>query len=240
MSLRRDIHSAFDVITPPLGGMPERTVQTVLAEYNGHRRKEVMRYRVRAPLTLVAALIVVAVCALAVVTWNATRSVTPAGHVGQTSVQQLEARGLNLTTINTGTACPVTPPNDQAWGVAMAGFNFSDHNGQHFWDIEALTSSDLKGPVLVRGRDLRTGRDLFFVGQWSYGTVVGTEVADGANQVEHSELVLDPSRPPHQSAGQGLDRWPFVAGVAQGGPDWCLGLQLDASNGFTEMVVLAA
>lgn len=243
MSLRRDIHSAFEVITPPLGGMPERTVQTVLAEYNGQRRKKRMPYRVRAPLALVAALIAVAVCSLAVLTWNATRSVTPAAHVGQPSVQQLESRSVNLAVLATGAACPATPPSNQAWAVSLAGSHFSDNDGNQYWDVEALTSRDLKGPVLLRGRDLRTGHDMFFRGQWSYGPVVGTvagaDLPNGAKVANHSELLLDPSQPPHQSTALGLYRWSFVAGVAQGGPRWCLGLQVDATGGFTETVVLA-
>lgn len=66
MSLRREIHSAFDVITPPLGGMPERVVETVLADKR-RRRKEGIMFRVRAPLSLAAVFIVVALIAAALI-----------------------------------------------------------------------------------------------------------------------------------------------------------------------------
>ena len=80
-NLRRDIHSAFEVIEPSLGGMPERVVQTVLAEKNGRLRKEKMVYRLRISLALVAAVLVVAVGAAAVITWNSLHNsnTSPAG-----------------------------------------------------------------------------------------------------------------------------------------------------------------
>ena len=56
MSLRRDVHSAFDQITPSMGGLPERVVQTVLSEGATRRRREKMLFRFRAPLSLVAVL----------------------------------------------------------------------------------------------------------------------------------------------------------------------------------------
>ena len=247
MSLRSDIHSAIEVITPPLGGMPERVVQTVLAEENRRRRKEGMVYRMHAPLTVAAALIVVAVIGAALFTWNAVHTVSTSGHVGQTAVQQLEGRNLNLAVL-AGEPCPLTPLKAQAWGgqsgiygappagVAKAGFSFSNGWGR-YWDMFAVTTANLTGPVLLRGRDLQTGQDMIFVGKWAYGPVVGTDQWDGPNVSQHRDLVLDPSKPPHEDAGPGLAKWSFVAGVARGASG-CLGLQLDGAD-FTETVVLA-
>ena len=66
MSLRREIHSTFDAIAPPVGGMPERVVQTVLSDAR-RRRKGRLMGRLRAPLSLVAVIVVVAVIAAVLV-----------------------------------------------------------------------------------------------------------------------------------------------------------------------------
>jgi hypothetical protein len=248
VSLRKDIHSAFDVITPPLGGMPERVVHSVLAEHDGRQRKEGMGYRVRVPLALVAVFMVV-VIGVAALAWSSLHHASPVGPAGPTAVQQLEARPLKLTALAAGAACPLTALATQAWGgqtgiygtppagVGEAGFGWSGGWGR-YWDLFAVTTADVTGPVLVRGRDLRTGREMVFIGGWSFGPVVGTDTwPDGTTVPQRPELVLDPGHPTHESAGPGLAQWPFVAGVAGGGTV-CLGVQLDAA-GFTRTVVLA-
>jgi hypothetical protein len=95
-NLRRDIHSAFEVIEPPLGGMPERVVQTVLADMR-RQRKERMTYPLRISLALVAAVLLVAVGAAAVMTWNSLHGqVSPAGDTYGSQIALLEARPLHL------------------------------------------------------------------------------------------------------------------------------------------------
>ena len=63
MSLRREIHSAFDSIAPSTAYVPGRVIDTLLAEDAGRRRKERIMLRLRAPLSFVAAVIVIALVA---------------------------------------------------------------------------------------------------------------------------------------------------------------------------------
>src|SRR5207248_9652894 len=85
VSLRRDVHSAFDQITPSMGGLPERVVQTVLSEGATRRRREKMLFRIRAPLSLVAVFLLIALVAAVFIggrlieDWNAVHNGSPAG-----------------------------------------------------------------------------------------------------------------------------------------------------------------
>ena len=201
--------------------------------------------RLQIPLALVAGVILVAVISVAVLAWDAEHRASPAGQAGQTSVQQLEARSLNLTVVNPGAPCPVTAGDTQVPRAALAGFTWSQASGfpgpdgsGKYWDMFAVTAAGQNGPVLLRGRDLSTGHDLIFVGKWSYGPVVGRDPTNAQGWVQHSELFLDPNQPTHESGGAGLGKWSFIAGVAGGGPTYCIGLQLDGA-GFTRTVVLA-
>lgn len=237
MSLRTDIHSAIDVIAPPVIGMPERVVHHVQAEHVGRERRTSMGHVWRATLALVAAALVVTVTIVSVNAWKASHSgATPATHVTQVTVPQLEARKLNLAVIGADAPCPVTAHIGSV-DVNVAGSAWSDDAGR-YWDLAAVTPESGTGPVVVRGRDLRTGRDMYFVGSWAHGPAVGTDVWDGATVTFHSELLLDPNHPTHESAGPGMSKWTFTAGTPPGGPAWCLGLQLDGAN-FSQTVVLA-
>ena len=85
MSLRRDIHSAYDNISPSTTGLSERVIQTVLSEGPIRRRRERFMFRMRAPLSLVAVLIGVAPVAAVLVggriiaDWNGHFNPAPAG-----------------------------------------------------------------------------------------------------------------------------------------------------------------
>src|SRR5260370_20735450 len=100
MSLRRDIHGAFETITPPLGGMPERVVQTVLADNTGRRRKGRMFIRARVPLSLVAMIAIIAVVVAVLVggrllhDWNLFHRTSPAGEQYQSQLAHLQAQTL--------------------------------------------------------------------------------------------------------------------------------------------------
>jgi hypothetical protein len=241
-NLRRDIRSAFQVIEPPLGGMPERVVQTVLAEKNGRLRKENMVYRLRISLALVAAVLVLAVGAAAVITWNSLHNAntSPAG-VGLTPLQQLEARPLVMPRASSEQTCTHHP------GANTLGFNYGDGpiygNGGpetssswgYYWDVTYYVAANVPGPILVRGEDLMSGKAMVFVGSKTdaavTGAAAGTDPAQSPPTLRN-ELVLDPTKSPHAYQGFG---W---FSVRQGLPkDYvgCFGIQMDGPT-FSEWI----
>ena len=208
-----------------------------------------MIYRFRIPYALAAAALIVAVIGAGVLTLNSLRSAAPAAHVGSTSLQQFESRPLNLPVLKSGDPCPVTAASQEIWGgdsgiygtppvgVGWAGFGWPDTWGK-YWDMFAITAPSVNGALLIRGRDLRTGQDLIFVGKWAAGTVVATDPQwDPPNMPLRPELFLDPRQPTHELTQAGLAKWSFVAGVGQGGSG-CIGLQVDGS-GPTRTIVAA-
>lgn len=244
-SLRRDIHSAFEVIEPPLGGMPERVVQTVLADKR-RRRKERMTYRLRISFALVAAVLLVAVAAAAVMTWNSLHNIniSPAGH-GLTQIQQLEARPLTLPTVQTASQCPESArdtsrnaPGYQygAGPVYADGGPETGTNWGHYWDVIWYAAPSVSGPILVRGRDLMTNdRRVVFVGPFAAGPVIGTEPNMGE---QHTELVLDPGHPQLRTALTHYGYWHIRQGMSSG---WvgCVGFQIDGPS-FSETITTFA
>jgi hypothetical protein len=242
-NLRRDIRAAFEVIEPPLGGMPERVVQTVLAERNGRLRKERMVYRLRISLALVAAVLVVAVGAAAVITWNSLHNanVTPAG-VGLTQIQQLEARSLNLPTVQTASQCPESPTRSPQYQFG-SGPVYADGGQEigtdwgNYWDVIYFAAPNLKGPILVRGRDLMTSdRRVVFVGPYAAGPVIGTDGAPNTG-AQHTEIVLDPAHPEARDNNH-YGYWHIRQGMSNG---WvgCVGFQIDGPN-FSETITTFA
>lgn len=236
-SLRRDIHSAFDVITPPLGGMPERVVQTVLAEKKGRLRKERMVFRLRVSLALVAAVLIAAVGVTAVLTWNSLHSnVSPAGQVPQVTLQQLEARAVVLPKLAASDACPQnegTNPYGYTLGngpVYADGSNPITTAWGNYFDIPYFTKAGLTGLVLIRGRDLRAPNwHVVFVGTYAAGPIIGTD-SDPQAGAQHEEAVLDASHPPKTLNGQGI--WTVRQGLPTSASN-CFGFQIDGAD-FSE------
>ena len=236
--LRREIHSAYDVITPPVGGMPERVVQTVLVDKK-RRRKEEMATRLRMPLSLVAALLLVAVVAAALVTWNALHNnVAPAGHVGLTTVQQLEAVPLHIPTYTDREACKPGPFNaagDLGGGpiYGIGGATTSTAWGVYY-NNTAWAQTATSGPILIRAIDVITGRPVVFVGMFAAGPSVGTDTLDGKVVQQRTELVFDVSQATKNHVGHPYE-WTFFAGVPN---DWSTqtGWQIDGL-GFSEVFV---
>jgi hypothetical protein len=140
VSLRREVHSAIDGIAPSTFGMPERVVQTVLHDAK-RRRKEKLMLRVRARLSPVAVLLLIALVAAVLVggrvwyDWSVfTNRPVPAGQINAEQLAALEARPLHIPLVPPDATCPVGPnlsASDAAsfpepihsW--ARAGFQFS-------------------------------------------------------------------------------------------------------------------
>jgi hypothetical protein len=239
-NLRRDIRAAFEVIEPPLGGMPERVVQTVLAERNGRLRKEKMAYRLRISLALVAAVLVVAVGAAAVITWNSLHNanVTPAGQVHLTSLQALESRQVDLPRISTTAACPYTATSTSAPYDFGTGPVFADGGPQintswgYYYDVIWFTPQN-SGPVLIRGRDLQSDLGVVFVDEFATGPVIGTDAIGAQPVQQHGEEALQGKPPAIDTRGRVM--WHVRQGIGKSFAG-CVGFQIDGAN-FSEKII---
>ena len=246
MSLRREVHSAFDVIAPPLEGMPERMVQTVLADHKARGRKRKMLVRMRAPLSLVAVFLFIALVAAVFVggrlvqdfkSFNrSTPAATPASTPTAT-LAELEARPLALPTLKAGDQCPVHT------GTNSLGYAFGDGPvyangasprptawGDYFY-IAYYTEPNVRGLVLIRGRDLRSDTiRVAFVGNYVSGPATGIDPVEGT---QYQEAVLDASHPPARLSN-GFGFWTVNQGLPKAAST-CDGFQIDGT-GFTEFI----
>jgi hypothetical protein len=246
VSLRREIHSAFDVIAPPLGGMPERVVQTVLADKR-RRRKENVMVRLRVPLSLVAVFIAIALIAAVLVggrvihDWNLFRYGTPAGGAAHATLAELEARSLQVPQVAASAHCPDGPTANGLWGngpfygdPALGSQNPTQTGWGAYWDLVGLTDRNVTGLMLVRAIDARTQQPLVFVGQYAAGSSAGTDDLGGQTVQQRAELVLDTNHAPHTSSG-GRTEWRFTVGMPNGNSG-CYAWQIDG-DAFTETFV---
>jgi hypothetical protein len=156
VSLRTQIHSAFDDVAPPTAGLPERVVQTVLTENAGRKRRERLMLRMRVPLALVAMfmLVALAVGVLAggrlMQVWNASHNPAPAGDSYQTQVAQLEAVPLRFPVFASQLDCKSGPYNSS--GSLGSGPVYGDAGplGASTWgqiySVVAYADTDIPGP----------------------------------------------------------------------------------------------
>jgi hypothetical protein len=243
MSLRKQIHSAFDEVAPQAFGVPERVVQTVLADGPSRRRRERLMLRLRVPLSMVAVFVAIALVVGVLIggrlmqDWNSFRKPAPAGG-GQTQLAQLESRPLVLPTPATQFDCKSGPFNSA--GSFGKGPVYGDGGGisSTTWGLYyhnlAYAETDITGPILVRANDIFTHEPVVYVGQYAAGPVVGHDTVDGVAVEQHTELVFDTSQ---AAKGPSTHRfaWPFIAGVPK---TWSqsTGWQIDGV-GFSEVFV---
>jgi hypothetical protein len=256
MSLRTDIHSAFDEVAPSTLGMTERVIESVAMNPTRARRPGwVVSFR--GPASLVAVFLLVALVAVALVggrvlqDWNAfTHPQVPAVGPNRSVVMQLEARHDQLPVLKAGASCPDGPEANNLYGAGpvygapgwprpatalqLAG-NFSTSWGFYFYNT-VITIAGLNGPVLMRGRDLRSNRPIVFVGDYATGPLLGTDTVDGRLVQQHAYLMLDMNHPPSTSSGTHELEWPVILGIDKHWSD-CVGLQFDGP-GFTETWVV--
>ena len=239
-NLRRDIHSAFEGIEPPLGGMPERVVETVLAD--NKRRKKGMTFGARVPLPLVAVFVAVALVAAVLLGTQLMQAwihgPSPAGQVHLTTLQQLEARPLHLPVYRSSTDCkagPYTASGDLGSGpVYGRGGGISGGDWGVYYHNIAYADTNVGGPILVRAIDVVRNQPVVFVGPFAAGPAIRTDTVDGQKYGQHLELVLDTgtvSKTPFTHRFH----WDFIAGVPyswSGSTGW----QIDGA-GFTETFV---
>jgi hypothetical protein len=243
VSLRTEIHSAFDDVAPPTFGLPQRVVQTVLAEGPSRRRRERMMLRLRVPLSLVAVFVAIALVVGVLIggrlmqDWNSFRNSAPAGG-GQSQLIQLESRALVLPTPASNVDCRSGPYN--SLGSFGSGPVYIDTRATSItnWGIYlhdlAYAQTNINGPILIRVNDLFTHQPVVFVGQYAAGPVVGHDTVDGVAVEDHTELVFDTSHA-LRSSGPHTFAWRFTAGVPN---SWSgsIGWQIDGV-GFSEVFV---
>lgn len=242
MSLRRDIHQAFDGIAPSTFGMPERMVQAVLNENAHRRRKGRFMLRLRAPMSLVAVFMVVALIAAALIggrllrDWNSFIHGAPAG---RSVIAALEARPVTLPVLSADATCPSTStpvgvPFQFGSGPVYAngGEQFTSDWG-YYYDVLWYTPNAMTGPVLVRGRDIRSDRIVVFVDRFSAGPIVGTDVVSLRPSKQHSEVVLDAANP--QGIYGLFGEFHVRQGIAKGFTG-CVGFQVDGAT-FSEQFI---
>lgn len=203
MSLRTDVHAAFDGIAPTTGGMAERIVESARAQARIQNRRRRFMLRMRAPLALVAALLLIAIIAALVVggrlwqSWSAPHTPIHAG-ASLPTLQELEARPWQHQLLAAGDTCsgegfigshigsgpiysyPQSLTSD-AWGEYSTGENILDPG--------------FSGLLLVRLRDARTGQHNVFIGPTAGGQVLGTDTLQGETVEHHPEAVFDMSDP---------------------------------------------
>jgi hypothetical protein len=248
VSLRKEVHSAIDGIAPSTFGMPERVVQTVLHDAK-RRRKGKLMLRVRAPLSLVAVLLLIALVAAVLVSgrvvhdWNLFHREVPAGP-GHAALATLEARPILLPKLTPSDSCPDGPVtagvygNGPYYGDPSLGPPTPRHTAWgRYWDLVGLTDRSVSGLLLVRAVDVKTHQPYVFVGQYAAGPIVGTDGLSGQTVQQRSELVLDTAHQP-RSTSNGKTRWPFTVGVPNGNSG-CYGWQIDGDS-FTETFVFDA
>ena len=244
MSLRREIHQAFDGIAPPTFGMPERVVQTVLNDTRSRRKGRLM-VRLRAPLSLVAVFVAIAVIAALLIggrvinDWIVFRNGSPAGATNETQVAQLEARPLHIPIPKSPADCTTGPLNGYGeYGsgpiYGIGGLTSASAWGLYYHNF-AYADAAITGPILVRSIDVFTNKPTIFVGQFASGRITGTDTVDGKPYQQHVELVFDMS---NATSAAGVHRyvWGFLAGAPNG---WSgsSGWQIDGVS-FTETFVV--
>jgi hypothetical protein len=258
VSLRTDIHVAFDEVAPSTHGMSERIVASVLSDRSRPRAGFPWSTRLRGVTSMVAVvlLLVMAVGVLAggrlYRDWSSF-----VNRPGQSSVPAgLEARPLHLPVLSAGQACPAGPSMIiPGFGDGtVEGFGDGPVIGQRgpvahsAWGTYVyqwvITDRSLSGVVLGRGRDLVTGEAVTFVGDYAAGPVTGADTLDGLAVEQHHEALLDTSRPPQNDNPPevyfaGSDRyvaWPMKIGLSTGA-SWCVAFQFDGP-GFSEVFVI--
>jgi hypothetical protein len=238
VSLRTDVHSAFDEVAPPMAGVSERVVQAVLRENSGPQARERL-VRLRGPMSLVAVFVVIAMVAAVLIggrliqNWNAFHNSAPAGDSYQSQVAQVEAVPLRIPP---AAGCKSGPYN--AAGSFGSGPVYGDagpmstSNWGAYFHNAAYADTKIAGPILIRALDLYTRQPVVFIGEYASGPVVASDTVAGQTYEQHVELLFDTGSASKQATTHKF-KWPFIAGVPNG---WSgsTGWQIDGI-GFSEV-----
>lgn len=190
--------------------------------------------------------------------WSAFvhRSASSASEIDQRELGQLEARPLKLPFLAISADCPVGPTSaiegygaGQVSGLGVGVSSSSNDIWGTYYHANLFLKPGQHGLVLIRGRVLRNGSVIVFVGQYSAGQVIGSDKVDGKSVTQRGELVLDPSHPPQTAPLSGFfdpgataaayARWSVTYGVpnARDRDADCVGWQVDSLSFPTETFV---
>lgn len=213
-----------------------------------------MFFRIRAPLSLVAAILAIALVAAILVggrliqDWNSTHTQVPAG-VGMTQAD-LQALAAEIETnqpmqfprLAPGAACPDGPVTSA--GLYGQGPFHGVPNSTPtqtawgtYWSLGAETEAVADPFLLIRAVDLRTQQRFVFVGQYAFGPVVGTDNLGGSHVDQHTELLFNMSHQPKTKL-DGLTYWLLTVGMPKGNSG-CYGWQIDGPGGSDEKFVFS-
>jgi hypothetical protein len=236
VSLREDIHAAYDVTAPPMGGMAERIVESARREAPVRERRKRLMYRLRTPVSLVAAILVVALVAAVFLVGRMNVRSTPvvrptasptAAAIDPAAVARLEAKPLHLPSLARGEICnegPFDPSGRYGLGpVFGVGGYPSTNSWGSVWHVQVVIDRSVTGPVLMRGRDLTTHQPVLLGGENAYGPV-----GDPARPDLHTEAIFNMGTTP----GSGEVSFPITTGL-KAGHSQCVGLQFDGQS-FSE------
>ncbi|HXN90020.1 MAG TPA: hypothetical protein VN906_00900 [Candidatus Sulfotelmatobacter sp.] len=241
MSLRQDIHVAFDSISHSTAGMAERVVATVVTEDPVRYRRERLTLRVWPPLSSVAVFLMIAtvVAVLAGTRLvNDYRQQASAGQSFASKTAQLEARPLRIPALASPSECTPPPLNAHLhYGSGPvyvgSGAPLSTSWGRYF-DGPLYADTDIAGPILVRTRDAINGINAVFVGQFAYGPVVGNDSLGGKVVEQRPKLVLSEGRASRNGNSFYRYEWDVVVGFPNGSSN-TIGWQIDGAD-FSEIV----
>jgi hypothetical protein len=166
--------------------------------------------------------------------------------IEQIELAQLEARPLHLPALQPTGECPVGPLTNigagggiPAYGsgpvYGVGGSSIATAWGTYF-DVTGYTDLHLTGLILMRGRDLKTGQPLVYVGQYATGPVFGTDTIDGKKVQQRLEAVWILGHATPAPTGTSQWRvWKVRQGLAKG-ESGCTGFQFDGLE-FSEVFV---
>ncbi|GAC1509708.1 MAG: hypothetical protein NVS1B3_11960 [Candidatus Dormibacteraceae bacterium] len=251
MTLRNDIHTAIDQIAPPAPALAGRVVASLRPAGKSFRsmprgRRNPWLAGLGRTASLVAAILVVLLVVTLVVgvrLWRDRNAFnpSPAAPTVEAEVERLQARPLILPFVAPGGTCPASNTityfganaNDVKRGLVFTvtgqGVQATSPWGEYY-DASYYSDGKVKGIVLIRIRDLKTGKAGVFVGPYAAGDVVGTDTIDGKVVEQHAFAVLDLSHPPADANAY----W----GIRQGwntGWSGCVGFQLDGPD-FSQVI----
>jgi hypothetical protein len=269
MSLRAEIREAIDEVAPPAPSLVYEVLDSVFERARPKARRR-LSLRFRAPLALVAALVALSLIAGLFIAGRMLRDIRiPAGHNhGQTGFQrqvaELEARPVRLPALQTADPCPDTgavltsgtqygngpvwlylgSTTSTPWGKYVdVTFHYVVKQNPAFEGDTTLPA--LSGPIVVRGRDLKFGWDVAFVGPDATGTIVDNDPAHAPPDLR-AQLVIDTSHPGRvEDNSKKLGHIPnYGLTTAQlgirAGSSGCFGLQIDTLGGPPTQTIIVA
>jgi hypothetical protein len=185
MSLRAEIHDAFDEGMPPALDLEFRVTRLLLEPARGEkvvlRRDSRARWAkpFRSVVTLVAAALVVVLIGSLIVGVRIWRDLQnqpqTISRINQVELKSLESRALRFPVVQPGDTCPASPSTDVSahtpiayvFGVgpvytAPLASSSSRTDWGTWTELALVVDTKVSGPILIRGQDLQTSDKIVF------------------------------------------------------------------------------